>query len=68
MGNGMMMDQLILFYKANKKVMTHSILQTKQESAGWEDDELSYSSNQTRYKCTCNIDLSRPVHIFYWDI
>jgi hypothetical protein len=34
MGNGMMMDQLILFYKANKKVMTHSILQTKQESAG----------------------------------
>jgi hypothetical protein len=28
---------------------THSILQTKQKSEGWEDDGLAHCSNQTPY-------------------
>jgi hypothetical protein len=40
MRNEMMMDQLILFHKPNKK------------SEEWEDDALTYFLNQTLYKST----------------
>jgi hypothetical protein len=40
MNNGMVIDQFILFHKSNKN------------SEEWENDELTYSSNQTLYKGT----------------